>query len=265
VPDAIGQAPAGLAVGIDSFISFTLALLALLAGKQIVARLEVLRRNSIPEALVGGVLCAAIVGAVYYAADIAVAFDLPARDLLLLYFFASIGLNTDVRTLASGGRPLVILAVLSIGFMVLQNGVGMSVAGAFGMDPRAGLMVGSISLTGGVGTTVAWTPHFTQVLGIAGAGELGLSANMIGMVAACSIGGPIAAMLIRRHRVAPSGDAALDVDHAVVARRQAVVERRRGALGRRFGGGIGAGVGSHGDLVVPVPAGGSLYPHSRSD
>lgn len=211
MPDAIGQAPAGLAVGIDSFISFTLALLALLAGKQIVARLEVLRRNSIPEALVGGVLCAAIVGAVYYAADIAVAFDLPARDLLLLYFFASIGLNTDVRTLASGGRPLLILAVLSIGFMVLQNGVGMSVAGAFGMDPRAGLMVGSISLTGGVGTTVAWTPHFTQVLGIAGAGELGLSANMIGMVAACSIGGPIAAMLIRRHRVAPSGDAALDV------------------------------------------------------
>lgn len=211
MPEALGQAPAGLAVEIDSFISFTLALLALLVGKQVVARMEVLRRNSIPEALVGGVLCAAIVSALYYGADVMVGFDLPGRDLLLLYFFASIGLGTDVRTLASGGRPLVILAVLAIGFMVLQNGVGMGMAGAFGMDPRAGLMVGSISLTGGVGTTVAWTPHFTQTLGIAGAGELGLSANMIGMVAACSIGGPIAAMLIRRYRVAPSGDAALDV------------------------------------------------------
>ncbi len=72
-------------------------------------------------------------------------------------------------------------------------------------------MVGSISLSGGVGTTVAWTPHFTETLGIPGAGELGLSANMIGMVAACSIGGPIAGMLMRRFRVEPSEDTALEI------------------------------------------------------
>ena len=41
------------------------------------------------------------------------------------------------------------------------------------MDPRAGLMVGSVSLTGGVGTTIAWTPHFEQELGITGPARSG--------------------------------------------------------------------------------------------
>lgn len=34
MPEWPGQAPAGLAIEIDSFIGFTLALIALLAGKQ---------------------------------------------------------------------------------------------------------------------------------------------------------------------------------------------------------------------------------------
>ncbi|MCD7097715.1 sodium/glutamate symporter [Stenotrophomonas sp. MMGLT7] len=196
---------------LEAFTSFTLAILLLFAGKGLLARVELLRRYSIPEALVGGTLCAAVVCALYYGAGLSVAFELGARDILLLYFFAAIGLNTDVRTLAAGGRSLAILAALAIGFMVLQNLVGMGVAGAFGMDPRAGLMVGSVSLTGGVGTTLAWSSHFVDTLGIAGAQELGLAANMIGLIAACTIGGPIAGILMRRHRVRPSGKADLEL------------------------------------------------------
>lgn len=128
-----------------------------------------------------------------------------------MYFFATIGLNTNVRTLSEGGRPLLILTVLSIGFMLLQNFTGMGLASLFGMDPRAGLMTASISLTGGVGTTLAWAPYFTETLGIAGAQELGLAANMLGLIAACCIGGPIASYLMSRHRIQPSNDDALEV------------------------------------------------------
>ena len=53
--------------------------------------------------------------------------------------------------------------------MLMQNLLGMGVAAAFGMDPKAGLMAGSVSLTGGLGTTVAWAPIFTDQLGIANA------------------------------------------------------------------------------------------------
>lgn len=196
---------------LDSFASITLAILLLFIGKELIVRVEWLRRFSIPEALVGGVLCAAAASLLYYIAGLTLEFELRARDTLLLYFFATIGLNTNVRTLKEGGRPLLILTVLSIGFMLLQNFTGMGLAGLFGMDPRAGLMTASISLTGGVGTTLAWAPYFTDTLGIAGAQELGLAANMLGLIAACCIGGPIASYLMSRHRIQPSHDDRLEV------------------------------------------------------
>ena len=196
---------------IDAFVTLTLAILLLFIGKGLMRRYEWLRRFNIPEAVVGGMLCALVVCALYYLLDVSMVFTLGARDMLLLYFFAAIGMGTDVRTLREGGRPLLVLLALASGFMLLQNGLGMAVAGAFGMDPRAGLMAGSISLTGGVGTTLAWMPHFTETLGIAEAGELGLAANMVGMVAACLVGGPMAAWLMRRHRIVPSGAAEVEV------------------------------------------------------
>lgn len=198
-------------MSIDAFTSSTLAILLLFIGKELITRLPFLRRYSIPDPLVGGVLCSALVCGLYYGTGIAVDFDLDARDWLLLYFFAAIGLNTNIRTLSHGGRPLVALGALAIGFMILQNFVGMGLARAFGMDPRAGLMVGSVSLTGGVGTTMAWAPHFTETLGIRSAEELGLAANMVGLIAACAIGGPIAGLLMRRCRIQPSDNAELEV------------------------------------------------------
>lgn len=198
-------------VQLDLFHTATLAILVLFIGKGLVARVDVLRRYSIPEALVGGVLCALALCALYYLFGVELGFDRTLRDQLLLYFFAGIGLSSQFGTLARGGRPLAILSVLAILFMVLQNFTGMGMAALFGLEPQAGLMVGSVSLTGGVGTTMAWAPHFVENLGIGQAEELGMAANMLGLISACLIGGPIAAYLINRRNVRPSDDAALEV------------------------------------------------------
>lgn len=197
-------------VQINAFASFTLAIVLLFIGKGLAQRFAWLRRYCIPEPVVGGVICAAVVCLLYYLLDITVHFALGARDMLLLYFFAAIGLNSSIRTLAQGGRAMVVLLMLATGFMILQNVLGMIIATAFAMDGRLGLMVGSISLTGGVGTTLAWTPRFVE-LGIAAAQEVGLAANMIGLIAACVIGGPIARFLMRRHRIQPSRDDTLQI------------------------------------------------------
>ena len=196
---------------LDAFTSLTLAILLLFAGKGLAMRIGALRRYGIPDPVIGGVMCAAVVGALYYGIGLRVEFELGLRDILLLYFFGALGLNSDLRSLLSGGRLLVVLGLLATGYIVLQNGLGMALAALFGMDPRAGLMVGSVSLTGGVGTTLAWAPHFVDTLGITEAAELGLASNMVGMVSACVIGGPIAGWLIRRHPIMPSADAALEV------------------------------------------------------
>lgn len=195
----------------DGFLSFTFAIVLLFLGRGVVRRVELLRRFSIPEPVIGGFLCAALVAICYFFFDLKVTFDLEVRDWLLLYFFAAIGLHADIRTLISGGRPLVILLLLATTFLVIQNLAGMGAASAFGMDPKAGLMVGSISLTGGVGTALAWAPTFVDRLGISNALELGIAANTVGLISAAVIGGPIARFLITRHKLVTGENHNLDI------------------------------------------------------
>ncbi|BAJ01273.1 hypothetical protein SVI_1302 [Shewanella violacea DSS12] len=83
-----------------------------------------LRKYSIPEPVAGGFACATIVGGLYYAFGIQIEFNLDVRDILLLYFFAGIGLKADIVTLLKGGKPLLILLVLSRIFIFLQNFMG---------------------------------------------------------------------------------------------------------------------------------------------
>jgi ESS family glutamate:Na+ symporter len=195
----------------EGFASFTLAIILLFLGKLIISRSELLKRYSIPEPVIGGFLCAAMVGLCYYFLNFELSFDLRSRDILLLYFFGAIGLQTDIRTLINGGRPLGILLTLATVFIVLQNLVGISVASMFGMDPKAGLLVGSISLVGGVGTALAWSPTFVETFGISNALEIGVAANTVGLISACLVGGPIARYLIIKHKIIANQEESLDI------------------------------------------------------
>ncbi|USD39354.1 MULTISPECIES: sodium/glutamate symporter [Ferrimonas] len=199
---------------IPQFITFTLAIVALFIGKSVIASSPTLQRYSIPEPVVGGFICAAITGLLFAIFQVEVSFEMEVRDALLLYFFAGIGLKADFKTLLQGGRPLAILIGLAAGFIVLQNLVGVSVASAFGLDPLAGLLSGSVSLTGGVGTTMAWAPTFVEEFGIANALELGVASNTLGLISACVIGGPIASYLIGRHKLTTGSQEELDIGTA---------------------------------------------------
>jgi ESS family glutamate:Na+ symporter len=200
-----------MAVEVHNFISFTLAIVLLFVGKVVLNRSALLRQYSIPEAVVGGFFAAVVVGLVYVFAGTKVTFAMDAQPFLLLYFFAGIGLKSDLKDLVTGGKPLAVMIGLVGAYIVLQNFVGMGVAWGLGMDPKAGLMAGSVSLTGGLGTTIAWGPTFIEELGISNAVELGVAASTIGLVAACMIGGPSATYLIRRHKIETSEDDDLDV------------------------------------------------------
>ena len=140
---------------VHPFHSFNLAVVLLIAGKILTLNIDLLRRYSIPEPVAGGFLCIAVTGLLWALFDLKVSFEVGIRDFLLLVFFAGIGLKSDIRTLLAGGRPLVILLILATSFILLQNFAGMGLARLFGMEPKTGLLVGSVSLTGGVGTTLA--------------------------------------------------------------------------------------------------------------
>lgn len=198
-------------VAAGGFFSFTLAIILLFIGKMALAKYAFLRNYSVPEAVIGGFLCVAVVASLYFIFGIQITFDVQVRDMLLLYFFAAMGLNADIKSLINGGKPLMILVALAAVYIFLQNGIGMSVASAFGMDPIAGLMSGSVSLIGGVGTTLAWAPIFVEQYGIENAMELGIASNTIGLIFACIIGGPIANYLMKKNRLEGNVEDDLDI------------------------------------------------------
>ncbi len=198
-------------LNVEVFLTFTLAIAFLFVGKILTMRSPMLREYSIPEPVTGGIICAVGVALVYYVADIKILFDLSDRDELLLYFFAAVGLRADLRTLIAGGKPLAILLLAASVFIVLQNITGVSVATLFGMEPLVGVIGGSVSLVGGVGTTVAWAPIFEKDFGITNANEIGIACNTLGLILACLMGGPIAKYLISRHKLTTGSHETLDV------------------------------------------------------
>jgi ESS family glutamate:Na+ symporter len=83
-------------------------------------------------------------------------------------------------------------------FMALQAAAGVGVAVLFGLPPAAGVMLGTASLIGGHGTSIAWGPTISNVHGVAGGAELGIAMATVGLIVASVLGGPIAKFLIER-------------------------------------------------------------------
>jgi hypothetical protein len=105
----------------ESFTTFNLAILVLALGNWLNRKIKILRDFNIPEPVTSGLLVCVVTAMLYAFAGFEISFTLATRDFLFLYFFASIGLNSDIKTLWAGGIPLLILVSLTIVFMLLQN------------------------------------------------------------------------------------------------------------------------------------------------
>jgi glutamate:Na+ symporter, ESS family len=89
-------------------------------------------------------------------------------------------------------------------FVIIQNVVGTVGVLAFSMPPAAGVVMGSIALSGGHGTTIAWAPLIAAEHSFPAAMETGIAAATLGLIIACVLGGPIAKYFIEKFRLQPS-------------------------------------------------------------
>lgn len=177
------------------FMAVTFGLVAFLLGEAINSRVALLRRFNIPDPVTGGLLLALVFFALQKLEIAEVRFDTRIRDILLLVFFTTIGLNARLAELRRGGRPLLILIGLTTILLFLQNIVGGIGALLAGLPMGFGVAMGSTSLLGGHGTMIAWAGEF-DALGLAGAAEAGIAMATLGLVAGAVIGGPLARALI---------------------------------------------------------------------
>ncbi len=185
----------------ESFATFNIAIVVLAIGRWLNRKVAFLRDFNIPEPVTSGLLVCLLLALIHAINGTEIGFNLQTRDFLLLYFFAAIGLNADIKTLLSGGWPLLILVGTTVGYMILQNLTGIGMAALLGLNPLVGLLGGSVSLLGGHGTAIAWAPRFAESHGISNALEIGIACATFGLVLASLMGGPIARILIRRHRL----------------------------------------------------------------
>ena len=196
---------------VDTFLAVTIGIVVLFLGKRINRLVPVFGRYSIPEPVTGGLFIAVILFAIHSFADISIEFELGARDALLVYFFTTIGINASFKDLAAGGKPLALLLLVTVIYMIIQNLTGMGIATLLGLEPAVGLLGGTVSLIGGHGTAIAWAPRFAENYGITNAMEIGVACATFGLVLASLIGGPVAKFLVARHQLVAGSDDNLDV------------------------------------------------------
>lgn len=190
---------------IDLYFTLAIAAVLLVLGGRIVAKVELLSKYSIPEAVVGGLLAAMLLTTVRGTAGLKVEFDESLQRPLNVMFFTTVGLMADVRSIARGGRMLFLYFVSIVGILIMQNAIGSGLAALFGIGPVNGLIAGSITLAGGHGTGAAWGAEFENGYRMPGAVALAIACATYGLVAGGLLGGPFARWLMRRYDVPGSG------------------------------------------------------------
>ena len=149
-------------------------------------------------------------------------FDTTLQAPLMIAFFTSIGFGASVPLLRSGGPAVAVFLALATAVAVLQNLAGAAVAAGLGVPPLLGVLAGSVTLTGGPATGLAFAPLFEQA-GVKGAATLAVASAMVGIVTGGIIGGPIGTFLIERRRLRPAGRAAAPAPAEAVTAGDAVL------------------------------------------
>jgi ESS family glutamate:Na+ symporter len=186
-----------------------LACLGVAIGTWLKRRIPLLDRLNIPVPIAGGMVFA-VAALALRDRVVNVEADTVLRDLLMVAFITTIGLSARLQLLREGGAGLVwLLGIASLG-AVLQNLLGMGLAAALGVDARLGILAGSVALTGGPATAVAFGGTFEK-MGVRGAAAVAMASATFGITVAGLIGGYIGGWLIRRHGLKSSGGHASSV------------------------------------------------------
>jgi ESS family glutamate:Na+ symporter len=220
-------------MSISPWLTLALALPVLLLGEFLVKRLSILSRFNIPAPVASGLLISLLVlalnlmgGELKFVTKTAAAWwtwlisiepdwmKKPALDVhrpFLVAFFTCIGLNASWTLVKRGSFGLLVFLMLSSVLAVAQNLLGVPLAKLLGESPLLGLVCGSLTLTGGVGTALGFAPELEKA-GLANAAVVSVAAATFGLVAGGLIGGPLGGWLVRKHNLKSEAPAEIHLE-----------------------------------------------------
>ena len=185
--------------------------IVLFIGYGIKRRVDFLSRYNIPAPVVGGLLVALLTLAARQFGATLFEFDIALRDPLMIAFFTTIGFGASLKLLKIGGPQVLRFFLIASVFAVAQNLLGALVALPFGLHPLFGVLAGSVTLTGGPATGLAFAPLFEQA-GITSAATIAIAAPLFGITMGGLLGAPIGTILIERHKLRRAQAKAKPVD-----------------------------------------------------
>ena len=190
-------------IELNQITTLFLAVALYLFGMAIVNRIGFLNRFLIPAPVVGGLIFATLALVLKTTGIVEITLDTSLQTLFMIAFFTTIGLGASFKLIKLGGKLLVIYLLLCGVTVFLQNVIGVSFAGLFGIDPLLGVMAGAVSMNGGHGGAAAYGQTIED-LGISSALAVGMAAATLGLICGSISGGPVARYLIKKNDLKPA-------------------------------------------------------------
>jgi glutamate:Na+ symporter, ESS family len=159
-----------------------------------------LAKYNVPAPVIGGLLVATVMLIARSRGVTLAAFDTRLQAPFMIAFFTTVGFGASLSLLRVGGPQVVLFLLLASVLAVVQNAIGVLIALPMGMHPLFGVLNGSVTLTGGPATGLAFAPAFEQA-GVPGAATVAIAAAMVGIVSGGLIGGPVGTILIERYHL----------------------------------------------------------------
>jgi len=187
-------------LNLDLIHTIAFAGIVLFVGYGLCRLIKPLSRYNIPAPVVGGLIVALIILVARHYNFVPFQFDTTLRDPLMIAFFTTIGFGASLSLLKVGGPQVLIFFLIATVAAVLQNVIGALIALPFGLHPLFGVLSGSVTLTGGPATGLAFAPLFEQA-GVRGASTIAIAAAMFGIICGGLFGGPVGTFLIDRFKL----------------------------------------------------------------
>lgn len=187
-------------ISFDILQTVGIAVIVFLVGRYIKNRIKFFQKYFIPASVIGGLLFSLLVFLGVKTSIFTIELTNTLQDFFMNIFFTCTGFTCSIKILKKSGKLGFILAIVAVAFLFVQNIVGVLLAGLFGINKLLGIAMGSISMSGGVGSGAAFGPMLEK-FGAEGGTTVGVAAATFGLLLGSIVGGPVARKLIIKYKL----------------------------------------------------------------
>ncbi|MGQ9618696.1 MAG: sodium/glutamate symporter [Candidatus Aminicenantia bacterium] len=189
-----------LTLGLGIIQTTALSIFVLFLGYFLKSKWSLLDKFNIPAPVVGGLTFAILVLFLRQTKIFAFELNTVLQTPFMIAFFTTVGLTASFFLLKKGGPQVLTFWGLASLLAFFQDLIGVFLSKLMGVNQYLGLICGSVTMTGGHGTGLAFGPEFEK-LGMMGATSYTVAAATFGLVSGGLLGGPVGTFLIKKRHL----------------------------------------------------------------